>query len=252
VLARPIANEEEGIKTSSVISVESVRELRARLSSRPVLAPRRVAFLPEAERLNDEGANALLKCLEEPPAGAVFVMAARDASRLPATILSRAITLTLGPVSSSVIEAWLEARGVSVSERQEAARQALGRPGYALRWVEDADERVRAADAARQVDAALSAFDAGAAMAAFSEGARMIESSDDPRAAWDAHLDLLMRALRDHFAEKPRESLALGHALAEARRANGGPVSPRIWMEINLLRSFTHGPQFPQHIRSIV
>lgn len=252
VLARPKADEEAGIKGSSVIPVELVRELRMRLASRPVMAKRRVAFLPEADRLNEEGANALLKSLEEPPAGAVFVLAATDVSRLPATILSRAVTITLGLVASNVIESWLNERGAGESECGEAARQAAGRPGYAVRWMQDADERVRAAEAARAVDAVLTAADAGAAVAALDAGSRAAETSEDPREAWNEHLDRLMHALREHLLEDPRKSVAFGHALVRARRASGSPVSPRIWMELELVKSFRNGIRFPQHVTTEV
>src|SRR6185369_10150232 len=58
------------------ISVEQVRDARTRLSMRPMSAPRVVAYIPHADRLNESGTNALLKVLEEPPAGAVFVLVA--------------------------------------------------------------------------------------------------------------------------------------------------------------------------------
>jgi len=55
------------------VSVEQVRKARARLSERPMVASRCVLFVPDANRMNEEGWNALLKVLEEPPAGARLV-----------------------------------------------------------------------------------------------------------------------------------------------------------------------------------
>lgn len=225
---------EEGSK--NVISVEAVHAARARLSQRPVVAQRMVAYLPEADRLNDAGANALLKSLEEPAAGAVFVLVARDASRLPATIRSRVVSFTLAPVPASQIDALLVEKKVDDTMRHEAVRIADGHPGRALRWLEDADERLQIAEAGRTVDALLGAATPGDAVAALDAPARHADASDDASAAWEDLLDRLMHALRDRWTESPRAALALGQAFTSARRRTGGPVSPRIWVELELVK----------------
>jgi replication-associated recombination protein RarA len=223
---------EEGKKT---IAVEQVRDACVRMARRPVVASRLVAFLPDADRLNEAGANALLKCLEEPPAGGVFVMAASSPDGLPATIQSRAITLTLAPVPAQQIDAWLNARGIAKGERDMAIRFAAGKPGRALRYVEQADERVRAAEQARLIDALVTASTAGHAVAALDAPARQADAADDPRAAWEDLLDGLMHALSDRIAEHPATTLTIGQALVTARRNIGGPISPRIWLEMGLV-----------------
>ena len=85
-----VLSAEEGKKQ---ISVEQVRAMRERLFSRPMQAPRLVAYLPHADQLNESGMNALLKVLEEPPAGAVCILVVEDMSRLPATVISRCVVL---------------------------------------------------------------------------------------------------------------------------------------------------------------
>lgn len=232
VLAR-----EEGEGAKSQISVEAVREVRARVSCRPVMSARVVAYIPEADRLNEAGANALLKCLEEPPADAVFVLVARDEARLPATIRSRVVALNLAPVASKDVDHWLSARGVH-DQRAEAVRIAAGHPGRALRWLQDADERVRIAEAGRTTDALLAARSAGEAVAIFDGVARQAEAADDPVTAWQEQLDGLMSALRDRLSDAPQAGLRLGEALVQARRRAGGPVSPRIWLELALVRGW--------------
>ncbi len=62
-----------------------------------------------AEALNVNGANAFLKTLEEPTANTVLIMIARPSHRLPATIASRCLRLTLTPPPAEVAIAWLEA-----------------------------------------------------------------------------------------------------------------------------------------------
>lgn len=225
-----------GAGPKAQISVEAVREFRERVSRKPIMASRIVAMVPEADLLNEAGGNALLKCLEEPPAGTVFVMAARNESRLPETVKSRSVVLRLSPVPAAEIERWLAERGTGESERREAVRFAVGHPGRALRWLADADMRVREAEAARTVDAILSSTTPGHAVAVLDADARRADAAEDTLAAWQDLLDRLMRAVRDRFADAPLPATRLGSALALARRRAGGPVSPRVWMELALIR----------------
>jgi DNA polymerase-3 subunit gamma/tau len=70
-------------------SVEDVRELRERVRLASLRGGTRVWILDEAHMLSAAAANALLKTLEEPPPGLVFVLATTEPERLPATVLSR-------------------------------------------------------------------------------------------------------------------------------------------------------------------
>ena len=70
-------------------SVEDVRDLRERVGLASLRGGKRVWILDEAHMLSKAAANALLKTLEEPPPGLVFVLATTEPEKLPATILSR-------------------------------------------------------------------------------------------------------------------------------------------------------------------
>ncbi|MDR9392610.1 MAG: DNA polymerase III subunit gamma/tau, partial [Trueperaceae bacterium] len=70
-------------------SVDDVRELRERVRLASMEGGTRVWILDEAHMLSGAAANALLKTLEEPPPGLVFVLATTEPERLPATVLSR-------------------------------------------------------------------------------------------------------------------------------------------------------------------
>lgn len=70
-------------------SVDDVRELRERVRLASLRGGTRVWILDEAHMLSTAAANALLKTLEEPPEGLVFVLATTEPERLPATVLSR-------------------------------------------------------------------------------------------------------------------------------------------------------------------
>ncbi len=70
-------------------SVEDVRELREQVRLAPLRGGRRVWVLDEAHMLSRAAANALLKTLEEPPPGLLFVLATTEPEKLPPTVLSR-------------------------------------------------------------------------------------------------------------------------------------------------------------------
>ncbi|CAN5470912.1 DNA polymerase III subunit gamma/tau [soil metagenome] len=70
-------------------SVEDIRDLREHVSLAAIRGGKRVWVLDEAHMLSKSAANALLKTLEEPPPGLVFVLATTEPEKLPPTILSR-------------------------------------------------------------------------------------------------------------------------------------------------------------------
>ena len=69
--------------------IDEIRELRDRIRLAPTEGRYKVYIIDEAHMLTTEGANALLKTLEEPPEHAVLVLVTTEPHRLPATILSR-------------------------------------------------------------------------------------------------------------------------------------------------------------------
>lgn len=78
------------------ITIETVREIRSVLSDPPAGQGPRVVVLAEAQALNPASANALLKSLEEPRPGNVFVLLAPNREILLPTLVSRSFVLTLG------------------------------------------------------------------------------------------------------------------------------------------------------------
>jgi DNA polymerase-3 subunit delta' len=91
------------------IKVDQVRGLIESLSLKSYRGGYKVGVIEGAEALNVNGANAFLKTLEEPTANTVLVMIARPSHRLPATIASRCLRLTLTPPPAEAAVAWLEA-----------------------------------------------------------------------------------------------------------------------------------------------
>ena len=77
------------IDAASNNSVDSIRELRERISFAPSSSKYRVYIIDEVHMLSLSAFNALLKTLEEPPKHVIFILATTEVHKLPATILSR-------------------------------------------------------------------------------------------------------------------------------------------------------------------
>ena len=73
------------------ITVAQARQIASDAWIRPNEAERKVYILREAQALNLSAQNALLKLLEEPPAGACFILCAENASALLETVRSRCV-----------------------------------------------------------------------------------------------------------------------------------------------------------------
>ncbi len=102
---------------------------------KPAQGPRRVFVIRDAERMNDEAQNALLKTLEEPPGTAVLVLLTTAASRLLPTIRSRCQEVPFGLLPAEFVATELTTRLQLKSEvAQTLARLSDGRLGVAQRW----------------------------------------------------------------------------------------------------------------------
>jgi DNA polymerase-3 subunit delta' len=113
----------------------TIRRLISDLALLPVEGGARVAIVERAERLNDEAQSALLKTLEEPPAGVTIILCVEREDQLLPTVRSRCIRVRLGPVATRDIEALLGAQGVAdATTAAQLARFANGRPGLARAW----------------------------------------------------------------------------------------------------------------------
>jgi DNA polymerase-3 subunit delta' len=110
----------------------TVRHLLRELARLPVEGAHRVAVVEGAHRLNEDAQNALLKTLEEPPAGATLILCADEPERLLPTVRSRTALLRLGPVGIRALEALLAEHGVEPPRSARLVRLADGRPGVAL------------------------------------------------------------------------------------------------------------------------
>ena len=121
-------------KPARGIRIEQVRMLGRALTMRPSLSDRRVIVIDSADDFEPQAANALLKMLEEPPAGTIFLLVSHAPERLLATIRSRCRLLRLKPLDDAAMRAALEAALPDAAAEEIAALVAAGdgAPGRAV------------------------------------------------------------------------------------------------------------------------
>ena len=124
--------------TKRNISVDQIRQIQHRLTTRPTLGARRAIIIDPADDLEKSAVNALLKSLEEPPAGCFFLLVAHRPGRLLPTIRSRCRTLRFPALSAEQMATVLGrlAPQADGATRGAAIAAADGSPGAALGFVE--------------------------------------------------------------------------------------------------------------------
>jgi len=82
------------------INVSQIRSLLHFITLTGTRSQRRVVILDDADRMNHQAANALLKGLEEPTDACLLLLVCENMQRLPVTIRSRCLGLPFGPLST--------------------------------------------------------------------------------------------------------------------------------------------------------
>jgi len=113
------------------IKVDAVRDLLVWQQMSTPGGRWRVALLDGADTMNRNAANALLKTLEEPADGALLLLVADQAARLPATVRSRCQDIVLAVESVPVALQWIGTRLVEQGQADTEAQTLLNRSGHA-------------------------------------------------------------------------------------------------------------------------
>lgn len=137
------------------LKIDQIRELQRQASLAPYHGNHRVFIIEDADRLTPPAAASLLKILEEPPAGTVFILTAVSPYVLLPTIVSRCLLLPFHPLPAEALIQLLCTKGAPQEKAAVAARLAGGRVGAAQALLEPEGLSLR--DQAVQVVAALPA-----------------------------------------------------------------------------------------------
>ncbi|WP_265432658.1 DNA polymerase III subunit delta' [Aeromonas salmonicida] len=126
---------------SKTIGVDAIREICARLQNSAQLGRGKVVIIPDAERMTESAANALLKTLEEPAGDSLLLLIASQVSHLLPTILSRCHKHVCQLPTEGETVRWLAEQGHQATLAQ--VRICQGAPLRVLRYIEEQQDGKR-------------------------------------------------------------------------------------------------------------
>ncbi|OLC11701.1 MAG: hypothetical protein AUH26_06100 [Candidatus Rokubacteria bacterium 13_1_40CM_69_96] len=201
-------------KGARAIRIDAIRGLERQAALRPVMAPRKLFVLDEAERMTGEAPQAFLKTLEEPPPATVLILVLPRARALPATVISRCQVVRFEPRGAeAAVVARAQARTLLGEVRAGGAELMFSRT-----------ERLDRETAEGLVDAYwllcrdLVLAKAGAPALLLADAARAVELAREAE-AWT--LDELLQSI---------------DLCRQARQALARNVAPRLTLEVILSR----------------
>lgn len=125
-------------KKSLEIKIETIRQAQHHLILSSFFGKYKAVMIDDADRMNLEAANCLLKILEEPGEKSIIILISDNWQRMLATIISRCQMIRFLPVKKDLIEKGLKELGFKDKNKvQLAIRHACGRPGAAISLLRD-------------------------------------------------------------------------------------------------------------------
>jgi DNA polymerase-3 subunit delta' len=122
-----------GLDSKTEIGIDDIRGLQRLANLPPYEGKCKVFIIDDAEYLSTEAANSLLKILEEPPQGVVWLLLAAEEEHLLPTIVSRCQRLELKPVPSErVQEVLVNSYNVDADKAKLLTQLCHGRLGWAV------------------------------------------------------------------------------------------------------------------------
>ena len=129
------------------ISIEEIRNLVTSAQLGGSMGRYRIMIIEDADRMAERSSNVLLKALEEPPAGTVWILCAPSEADMLPTIRSRVRRIALKtPAVEEVAELLVERDGIERSLAIKVAAEAQSHIGMARRLATSADARGRRRD----------------------------------------------------------------------------------------------------------
>ena len=123
------AGEGKPIELRRNITIAQIRELQKRLTTKPSAGPKRAVIIDPVDDLEPGACNALLKSLEEPPPGTVFLLVAHHPAKLLPTIRSRCRFLRFGQMPDRTPDS---AADTKLTHAVQALMSSAHDPGQAL------------------------------------------------------------------------------------------------------------------------
>jgi DNA polymerase-3 subunit delta' len=157
-----------------LISIDEVSEFIDKSIQMPAIGKYRIMVIEDADRMAERTSNLLLKSLEEPPKGTIWMICAPSEADLLPTIRSRVRRVQLKvPTVDAVAQLLVDKYGIGFQLAQQSAAQAQSHVGMARRLATNAGARERRSQA---LQAVLSITDIPSAMFAAETLAKLAES----------------------------------------------------------------------------
>lgn len=117
-----------------IISVDEIREqLVDDITTKPYESKYKIYIIPDAELMNQQAQNAILKTIEEPPQYAVILLLTSNLDKILETVRSRCIILTTKPVRERDMLSYLKGMGLSEDKAYFCLDFAQGNLGRAIK-----------------------------------------------------------------------------------------------------------------------
>lgn len=138
IVIEPEKEEKRGIIKEKEIKIEKIRAVQKELCLYPYQGKYKVLIINSAHKMTGAAQNALLKILEEPNPTSIVILVASDNSKILPTIRSRCRIINFNLVGQDMIKKELAKR--APANLEEIVYFSLGRPGIALKIMEDKKE----------------------------------------------------------------------------------------------------------------
>ncbi|RPH86762.1 MAG: DNA polymerase III subunit delta', partial [Deltaproteobacteria bacterium] len=115
------------------IRIDAIRNIQEQMTFKPLEGRRRVFLIDDADKMNEQAANALLKTLEEPSADNIIMLVTARPYWMPQTILSRCRHVRINPLAAETVARFLiEQKQMEPSKASLLASLSGGSIGQAL------------------------------------------------------------------------------------------------------------------------
>jgi DNA polymerase-3 subunit delta' len=119
------------------LGVDRFREIKEKQGFASFGGGAKIYLISDADQMTISAANSVLKLLEEPPAGWVFLLTVADPSLLPSTVVSRCQMLRLRPLDDRTVETLLRAEDIPADRLPTVAKLAEGSLSRARELADD-------------------------------------------------------------------------------------------------------------------
>ena len=201
----------------NVLKIEQVRALQQDIVLKPLEGKKKAVIIDQAEKMNAQAANCLLKTLEEPPEDTVLVLIAKAVSDMLPTVLSRCQLIHFSPLSDTDLSALLAGRGIDAQQIRLLLPLAQGSLQRALLFAGADFISRREQIAARLCEGAPAALKLAADLA---EDDEQLPLALEFLESWYRDLLVLLEGARDARLYNADLEGDLARAAAGATRAN--------------------------------